>query len=154
MIKNLKIQIPKGYEIDVDNSTFHNIVFKKIEKMFPKTWEEFCEQNPATIEECFISDISGIAQINTHHHRHCIVDANLLKNNKDAEAHLALIKLHRLRDVYRQEWVPDWDNVKQAKYCIEACQKGFDLIVHYRDRSFLAFQTPEIAKSLTIISTI
>ena len=45
--KKLKINIPEEYEIDRDNSTFEEIVFKKIEDPFsklPKTWEEYCKQ--------------------------------------------------------------------------------------------------------------
>lgn len=42
--KKLKINIPEGYEIDRENSTFEEIIFKKIENPFsklPKTWEEY-----------------------------------------------------------------------------------------------------------------
>ena len=45
--KKLKINIPEGYEIDKEKSTFEEIVFKKIEGPFsklPKTWEEYCKQ--------------------------------------------------------------------------------------------------------------
>ena len=45
--KSLKINIPKGYEIDKEKSTFEEIVFKKIEDplaKLPKTWEEYCKQ--------------------------------------------------------------------------------------------------------------
>ena len=42
MEKELKIEIPKGYEIDKEKSTFEKIVFKKIDNR-PKTWEEYCE---------------------------------------------------------------------------------------------------------------
>ena len=45
--KKLKINIPKGYEIDKEKSTFEEIVFKKVEDPFsklPKTWEEYCKQ--------------------------------------------------------------------------------------------------------------
>ena len=45
--KKLKINIPEGYEIDKENSTFEEIVFKKVEDPFaklPKTWEEYCKQ--------------------------------------------------------------------------------------------------------------
>ena len=45
--KKLKINIPEGYEIDRDNSTFEEIIFKKIEDPFsklPKTWEEYCKR--------------------------------------------------------------------------------------------------------------
>ena len=45
--KKLKVNIPEGYEIDRDNSTFEEIVFKKVEDPFsklPKTWREYCKQ--------------------------------------------------------------------------------------------------------------
>ena len=35
--KEMKIQVPEGYEIDRKNSTFEKIVFKKIEKELPKS---------------------------------------------------------------------------------------------------------------------
>ena len=44
--KKLKINIPEGYEIDRDNSTFEEIVFKKVEyplAKLPKTWKEYCK---------------------------------------------------------------------------------------------------------------
>ena len=40
--KELKIEVPKGYEIDKEKSTFEKIVFKKIPEN-PKTWEDYCE---------------------------------------------------------------------------------------------------------------
>lgn len=45
--KKLKINIPEGYEIDKEKSTFEEIVFKKKVDSFselPKTWEEYCKQ--------------------------------------------------------------------------------------------------------------
>ena len=41
MEKELKIKIPKGYEIDRQKSTFEKIIFKKIPDN-PKTWEDYC----------------------------------------------------------------------------------------------------------------
>ena len=41
--KELKIQVPEGYEIDKENSTFEKIVFKKVENELPKSWEELGE---------------------------------------------------------------------------------------------------------------
>lgn len=42
--KKLKINIPEGYEIDKEKSTFEEIVFKKVDSLsnLPKTWEEYC----------------------------------------------------------------------------------------------------------------
>ena len=37
--REFKVEIPEGYIIDKDKSTFQRIVFKKIEEL-PKTWEE------------------------------------------------------------------------------------------------------------------
>ena len=45
--KKLKINIPEGYEIDKEKSTFEEIVFKKVENplaKLPKTWEEYCKR--------------------------------------------------------------------------------------------------------------
>ena len=39
-MKNLTITPPSGYEIDKEQSTFENIVFKPLKKALPKTWEE------------------------------------------------------------------------------------------------------------------
>lgn len=39
-MKTFKIEIPNGFEINKDNSTFENIVFKEIKKELPKTWYE------------------------------------------------------------------------------------------------------------------
>ena len=42
MEKELKIEIPQGYEIDHQKSTFEKIVFKKADPFtkLPKTWKE------------------------------------------------------------------------------------------------------------------
>ena len=45
--KKLKINIPEGYEIDKEKSTFEEIVFKKVEDplaKLPKTWEKYCKR--------------------------------------------------------------------------------------------------------------
>ena len=44
MKKELKIEVPQGYEIDRQKSTFEKIIFKKIPET-PKTWEEYCRLN-------------------------------------------------------------------------------------------------------------
>lgn len=53
-MKKIKIEIPDGYEIDKDKSTFEEIVFKKSEV---KTWEEIVIQKIANKEKVvYISD--------------------------------------------------------------------------------------------------
>ena len=38
--KSFKVEIPEGYEIDKENSTFECIKFKKIKIEYPKSWDE------------------------------------------------------------------------------------------------------------------
>lgn len=40
-MKELKIEIPKGYEIDKEQSTFEKIIFKKIKLNFRKLGRNF-----------------------------------------------------------------------------------------------------------------
>ena len=52
--KELKIEVPQGYEINRQKSTFEKIVFKKIPEN-PKTWEEYCsliEGEPSYFTDC------------------------------------------------------------------------------------------------------
>ena len=44
--KEVKIEVPQGYEIDKEKSTFEKIVFKKVNPLseLPESWEEYCEQ--------------------------------------------------------------------------------------------------------------
>ena len=61
--KKLKINIPEGYEIDKEKSTFEEIVFKKVEDPFsklPKTWEKYCKQTEGYVSYFFSSPNSII----------------------------------------------------------------------------------------------
>lgn len=60
MEKELKIEIPQGYEIDRQKSTFEKIIFKKIPEN-PKTWKEYCaltKGSPSFYASCNAVDIN------------------------------------------------------------------------------------------------
>ena len=103
MNKELKIDIPEGYEIDKENSTFEKIVFKK-KHTYPKSWEEFCENNQETNDEYFIATDSKVFNMSDIRidvqRREYEVDRNLCKTKEEAEAFLALIQLKRLWHEY------------------------------------------------------
>lgn len=105
-MKTFQVQIPEGYEIDKEQSTFENIVFKK-KLEYPKTWKEFCEQYPNIEDEYYISGNSAIYHV-VNGVRNVIDEANLFKTKKEAETFLTLIKLYRLRQAYVGDWKPDW----------------------------------------------
>ena len=72
-------------------------------------------------------------------------DSNLLPNKQAAEAHLALIKLHQLRDCYRQGWKPDWEK-EEIKWCIDKRKNYLIITSSYSYSKFLSFQSKEIAQ--------
>ena len=74
-------------------------------------------------------------------------DRNLLPSKESAEAHLALMQLHQLRDCYRQGWVPDWENKIQDKYYIANSQNLCFAIYKSNDYvRFLSFPTKAITE--------
>ena len=99
------------------------------ENVLPNTWEEFCEMYPKKINEWHIND-----------------DSNIKSLKKVGEQHLAQIKLHQLRDCYRQDWLPDWSNDNQIKWSIYFDKNIFVVNpICYRSQ-FLSFQSEEIAR--------
>ena len=96
MEKELKIEVPQGYDIDSQKSTFEKIVFKKIPEN-PKTWEEYC------------SLMKG-KTIHYPDYYYIILrsfeDAyNMFTTKERAEQFIALGKLLQLRDY----WVKGYD---------------------------------------------
>lgn len=106
--KELKIDIPEGYEIDKRNSTFERIVFKK-KCAYPKSWEEFCENNETTNKEYFIGWDSQV-MTSCIKNKDYDKDRNLCKTEEEAEAFLALIQLKRLWHEYVDNYSEKVDN--------------------------------------------
>lgn len=96
MEKELKIEVPQGYEIDKQKSTFEKIVFKKIPEN-PKTWEEYCSLTKGKTAHCTNCDnyiiINGFS--GAHYQ---------FSTKKRAKQFVALGKLLQLRDY----WVGGW----------------------------------------------
>lgn len=112
----------------------------------PKTWEKFCEDYPRQIGECYIGLGSNVTTFTKTENRSINTDKNLLPSKKAAEAHLALMQLHQLRDVYRQGWVPDWKNTRQDKWIIELTYKQYHVVNTTIYIEFLSFQSKEVAE--------
>ena len=136
----------KGGELrDLALSAYTEEELTKVE--LPKTWEDFC-YNYKIQNEYYISADSIIRQVSLDNFRLPCRDSNLLPNRQAAEAHLALIKLHQLRDCYRQGWKPDWKDTSLLKYCIYCVNKEqkFAIDRFYERHEFLAFQSIKLAQ--------
>ena len=131
-IKELKIEIPQGYEIDKEKSTFEKIVFKKIDNT-PKTWEEYCKltkgntsnyANATTLMVC--KDRFNGAY-------------NEFSTKERAEQFIAFGKLLQLRDY----WVGDWKRNSDNIYII---YKNVIMAAVHNSDFPLTFPTREMAK--------
>lgn len=147
MKQTIEIEVPDGKKaVWKDNK----VVFEDIKPKFPKTWEEFCEQNMIKKSEYYLDPFSCILEL-WDNKRDISSDRNVLPNRQAAEAHLALMQLHQLRDCYRQGWIPTEDKVSfgiTKRITIDNCIidncLGIDRFVYYS--RFLSFPTKEIAE--------
>ena len=135
--KELKIEVPAGYEIDKEKSTFEKIVFKKIERELPKSWEEL-----KVVEGFYIDEDS-------HIHDCPMVDVlrknkNVFPTEEEAEACLALAQLCQLRDAYNDGWKPDWEDTNEQKYVIIIHTGRIQVETFFSIQHLLTFKTEEL----------
>lgn len=133
-MKTFKIEIPKGYEIDKEKSTFENIVFKEVKNELPKTWEDLKE-----ISGFFIN---GDSSIGISYVKGSKINKNVFATKEQAEASLALAQLSQLREVYRNGWIPDWSD-DEFKDCIIFVKDKIETSEARNLVRFLSFQDSE-----------
>ena len=141
MKQTIEIDVPDGkIAIWKDNK----VVFEDIKPQFPKTWEEFCEQNTIKRSECYLDTSSCIIDM-WDGKRDISSDRNVLPSKEATEAHLALMQLHQLRDCYREGWEPDWNN-DCNKYIIVKNRDKYVVFGGNWTNQFLSFQDRERAE--------
>ena len=143
MKQTIEIEVPNGKKAIWKDS---KIIFEDIKSQLPKTWEEFCEQNPIKKTEKYIDlnseiDVAVISQVKREFEK----DKNILPSKEAAEAHLALMQLHQLRDCYRQGWIPDWTS-GNAHYCITKVKNILKVESSWQTNYFLSFPILELAQ--------
>ena len=133
----MKIQVPEGYEIDKEKSTFEKIVFKKVENELPKSWEDL-----GVIRGFYVNAHSEARDFE------CCTNKDSNKNTfptkKEAEACLALAQLCQLRDRYNDGWKPNWKDDNQFKWCIDFFQDVVRKTAILFVRRTLTFKTEEL----------
>lgn len=114
-------------------------------KELPKTWEEFCRTHDIMPTEAYIEGRTSTTKYFVARGcRDIIEDRNVLPSKITAEAHLALMQLHQLRNCYRQGWVPDYDDDTPKYYVYIDCG-GVTVGTTYHESRFLTFQDAETA---------
>lgn len=128
-MKSVKIEVPQGYEIDKEKSTFENIVFKEVKKELPKTWKELVEIKGYYVTDDSTSSIADCLSIGKN--------KNVFATKEQAEASIALAQLSQLREVYCNGWVPVAD---ELRYCIRSVNGEMRVESFYTHDNFLSFQ--------------
>ena len=136
--QEIEFNIPEGYVIDSSKSTENKIVCKPIEPQYPKLWEDAFWAKP----------ISGfdIKLYNSDIRSATSREKALFKTKKQAESSLAYAQLTQLMALpcYNGDWMPDWNNLSQIKYCIERLLKYNIVKLDFSGCfSFLAFKSKE-----------
>ena len=138
--KELKIQIPDGYEIDKEKSTFEKIVFKKKKNTKPRSWEEYLELNTGFDGAGIDWNCGGVQTTGLHHRGKAIVPTHL------AQPFIAMMQLMSLRQAWIGDWKPDWSSGYSSNYCIIGSGDSFDVCILSKCRYALSFPTIEMAK--------
>ena len=110
-----------------------------IDYRLPKTWEEYRKMKGDEGEKANAALSFAYTSIN-----------GAFPDYHDAEKHIALMKLHLLRDEYRNGWKPDWKNGNQGKYVIESSEGKCYVDNYNHISSFLAFQDEITANEFLI----
>ena len=137
-IKEMKIQAPEGYEIDRENSTFENIIFRKAERKLSKRWEDLENVNGYYADSW--GDVRCYYGVNTPDH----TNKNIFPTKEEAEACLALAQLCQLRDRYNDGWKPNWNSTAETKYVIEIFKNNIVKNLYGGKHRILAFKTEDL----------
>lgn len=141
--KSFKINIPEGFEIDREKSTFEEVIFKPIPKKgLPKSWDDL-----KIIKGFYVDNNAEVDSVNCLDFPYAKrgLFKNVFPTKEEAEASVALAQLCQLRDVYNEGWKPDWgDNT--SKHCIIYTENKFRTITYATYVHFLSFKKEEIAK--------
>ena len=145
--KSFKVEIPEGYEIDKENSTFEYIKYKKVKSEYPKSWEEALEGK--IVNGYYITAASSQIQNYFSPKNVGKYNTNVFKYQEQAESALAYAQLTQLMALpcFNGDWKPDWTSSNnEKKYGISFYNNKYDIESTYTWHYFLVFQSEEKAK--------
>lgn len=134
--KEFKIQVPEGYEIDKENSTFECIKFKPIKKVL--TYGDVAEELfKDRLKYCHIFKVKEEWAIHE------------CTSQRQAEKLLSINKLLNVAKYLNGEWLPNWKEADEKKYFIYICPRDCytsvkSATVHMSD--IVYFKSEELAR--------
>ena len=140
--RQIEISLDTARRLYEQGGEYRNIAltaFKEHELIgdrLPKTWDEYCAKHGEAGDKIKASLNTAYMTINKY----------TFSDSKQAQAHIAMIKLHLLRDEYRQGWLPDWRDKSEKKYVIKKFNGEYNVEMYSYIVKSLAFQDREGAE--------
>lgn len=146
MKQTIEIEVPEGKQAIWKDG---KVVFEDIEYQLPKTWQEYCDktmigENEAVIIDNHLDGPTIIQKGFIREPRDPFKHKMLLPSEEVARQFVALMQLYRLRDCYRQGWVPTFNRTSFG--IIRGIEGHLSIDKFMYSSRFLSFQTKEIAK--------
>lgn len=139
---NIKINIPEGYEIDKEKSTFESIVLKPI-----KVDYDFISKKLFYNKDTYYVTESG--SVKSSLITASFIDSTNCTSRKQAEKLLAINQLMNVSKYLNGDWKPSWEKNNEKKYVItlDKNDKAIWIERHYCVNVGMAyFKTEELAK--------
>jgi hypothetical protein len=130
MNKQLQINAPKGYEIDLDKSDLSKsvIYFKECKKVL--SYEDVAKELFNNVKnQPYISGQSDIIIKTSSWDKYC--HNPTIGNQAQLESILALNKLCNVAKYLNGDWLPDWENEDDEKASISYMDEEIEIIESY-----------------------
>lgn len=134
MEKEIKIKVPKGYEIDEENSTFECIKFKPIKKV--ETYDDVARELFLNKQAYFINTRG---RATTVFPKNDYNDLNNCITVEQVEKLLAINKLMNVAKYLNKDWKPAWENAAENKYYICLNHNSIGIFVALTAHSDVAY---------------
>ena len=146
-MKELKINIPEGYCIDVENSTFECIKLKPIE-----TYKDVCEKL-FTHRVYYIDKFGTIESYSQKEYPNTpLTESNNALTSKQLEKLLAINKLMNVAECLNNGWKPNFGSEYNSYYYIYIQYNELKIGSRSTNSGNVFFKSPELAnKAISIL---
>ena len=148
----IKLTLEKAKEFYKKGGEFRDLALSAYtekeltEIVLPKTWEEFCSMKKVQPGEAYYCPTLGNFVEYKYYSNRTKHAFQALPSMEAAEAHLALIQLHQLRDFYWNGWKPNYADCTYKYFLYKHGDHCIDIDFCRAIDHFLTFQTEEVAQ--------
>jgi len=134
-MESITIDVPSGFIIDEENSSFTCIKFKKEERKKVTCWEELKQIKGYYVDRN--SNVAFYVDLPVRYNK------NTFATKEQAEASIALAMLSQLMKEVNGEWIPNWEDASII-FVIEVYRDSLRTDYYSSIHRFLCFPTEEI----------